>query len=174
LVSYFYHLSIIFYGFPKSGRKRESININELKLAQVGPRQAETRPRARPWCLLCTEVPRDLKKSHTLFTCVIDIYTETLPFLFLYNVGSTTRTATSRAPVSLYRPDNSTTGAPVRLTPNSTPNDHYPSTNFKVLAPNLSAHGDSAINGQTEAFSVIQSVLAQLAGSRSIKGIQEW
>jgi hypothetical protein len=76
-------------------------------------------------------------------------------------------------PVCPYRSDNSTTDAPVRLTPNLTPNDHYPSTNFKVLAPNLSTHGDSAINGQTEAFPVIQRVLAQLAGSRSIKSTQE-
>jgi hypothetical protein len=76
-------------------------------------------------------------------------------------------------PASPYRLDNSTTGAPVRLTPNSTPNDHYPSTNFKVIAPNLSAHGDSVINGQTESFPVILRVLAQLAGSRSIKSTLE-
>jgi hypothetical protein len=61
----------------------------------------------------------------------------------------------------------------VWLTPNSTPNDHYPSINCKVLAPNLSAHGDSAINGQTEVFLVILRVLAQLAGSSSIKSTQE-
>jgi hypothetical protein len=61
----------------------------------------------------------------------------------------------------------------VRLTPNLTSNNHYPSTNFKVLAPNLSAHGDSAINRQIEAFLVILQVLAQLVGSRSIKSVQE-
>jgi hypothetical protein len=60
------------------------------------------------------------------------------------------------------------TGALERLTPNSTPNNHYPSTNFKALAPNLSAHGDSALNGQPDAFPVILRVLTQLAGSRSI------
>jgi hypothetical protein len=76
-------------------------------------------------------------------------------------------------PASPYRPDNSTIDAPVRSTPKLTPNDHYPSTNFKVLAHNLSAHGDNAINGQTEAFPVIQCVLAQLAGSRSIKSTCE-
>jgi hypothetical protein len=74
---------------------------------------------------------------------------------------------------SPYRPDNSTTGAPLRLTPNLTPNDHYPSTNFKVLAPNLSARGDSAINEQIEAFPVILWVLAQLVGSKSIESIHE-
>jgi hypothetical protein len=50
LVSYFYHFSIIFYEFPNSGgkRKRESINNNGLKLAQVGPRTGESAPaRAR-------------------------------------------------------------------------------------------------------------------------------
>jgi hypothetical protein len=52
------------------------------------------------------------------------------------------------------------TGALEWLTPNLTPHNHFPSTNFKVLAPNLSAHGDSAINGQLEAFPVILWVLA--------------
>jgi hypothetical protein len=50
LVSCLYHFSIIFDGFPKSGRKRkrESINSNGLKLAQVGPRIGESAPaRAR-------------------------------------------------------------------------------------------------------------------------------
>jgi hypothetical protein len=48
LVSHFYHFSIIFYGFPKSGRKRKrkSINNNGLNLARVSPIQAE-RARAR-------------------------------------------------------------------------------------------------------------------------------
>jgi hypothetical protein len=46
------------------------------------------------------------------------------------------------APVSLYRPDNATTDAPVWLTPNSTHNNHNPSINCKVLAHNLSVHGD--------------------------------
>jgi hypothetical protein len=48
------------------------------------------------------------------------------------------------APASLYWPENATTGAQVWLTPNSTRNDYYPSNNCKVLAPNLSIHGDSA------------------------------
>jgi hypothetical protein len=39
------------------------------------------------------------------------------------------------------------TGAQKWLTPNSTSNNHFPSTNFKVLAPNLSAHGGRAITG---------------------------
>jgi hypothetical protein len=50
-------------------------------------------------------------------------------------------------PASLYRPRYAMTGAQKRLTSNLTPNNHFPSTNFKVLGPNLSAHGDSAING---------------------------
>jgi hypothetical protein len=48
------------------------------------------------------------------------------------------------APASLYQPENAMTGAPVRLTPNSTYNDHNPSSNCKVLASNCSTHGDSA------------------------------
>jgi hypothetical protein len=50
-------------------------------------------------------------------------------------------------PASQYWPENATTGAPVWLTPNSTPNDHYPSINCKVLAPNLSVHDDGANYG---------------------------
>jgi multidrug efflux pump subunit AcrB len=73
---------------------------------------------------------------------------------------------------SLYRPDNSTTGAPVQLTPNSTPNDHYPSINFKVLAPNLSVHGDGVNRGQSEVFPVIERNLFQLAGLLSIYSTQ--
>jgi hypothetical protein len=48
---------------------------------------------------------------------------------------------------SLYQPNNATTVAPVWLTPNSTPNDHFASINCKVLAPNLSIQGDSANYG---------------------------
>jgi hypothetical protein len=64
------------------------------------------------------------------------------------------------APASLYRPRYAMTGAQEWLTPNSAPNNHFLSTNFKVLAPNLSAHGDSMINGQFEVFPVILWVLA--------------
>jgi hypothetical protein len=64
------------------------------------------------------------------------------------------------APASLYRPRYAMTGAQKWLTPNLTPNNHFPLTNFKILGPNLSAHGDSAINGQLEAFPVILWVLA--------------
>jgi hypothetical protein len=77
------------------------------------------------------------------------------PFLFLHKVKSTTVGGGAGTPASSYRPDNSTTGALERLTPNSTPNNHFPSTNCKILTPNLSAHGDSAINGQLEVFPVI-------------------
>jgi hypothetical protein len=46
------------------------------------------------------------------------------------------------APASLYWLDNAMIGAQVWLTPNSTHNDHNPSINCKVLAHNLSVHGD--------------------------------
>jgi hypothetical protein len=51
------------------------------------------------------------------------------------------------APATLYLPRYAMIDAHKRLTPSSTPNNHFPSTNFKVLGPNLSTHGDSAING---------------------------
>jgi hypothetical protein len=46
LVSYFYNFSMIFYEFPKSGRKRKrkKVNSNGLKLAHVGPRTGESAP----------------------------------------------------------------------------------------------------------------------------------
>ena len=54
------------------------------------------------------------------------------------------------------------------LTLNLTPNNHFPSTNFKVQGLILSAHGDRAINGQLEVFLVIKPNLAQLVGLLSI------
>jgi hypothetical protein len=77
------------------------------------------------------------------------------------------------APASLYRPRHAMIGALEWLTPNLTPNNHFPSTNFKVLAPNLSAHGGRAINGQLKVFSSIYSGLVQLAGLMSFKSTQE-
>jgi hypothetical protein len=50
LVSYFYHFSKIFYGFPKSGRKikRKSINSNGLNRTRASPRTGKcARARAR-------------------------------------------------------------------------------------------------------------------------------
>jgi hypothetical protein len=58
-------------------------------------------------------------------------------------------------PASLYWPRYAMTDAQKRLAPNLTPNNHFPSTNFKFLGPNLSAHGGRAINGQLDAFPVI-------------------
>jgi hypothetical protein len=97
---------------------------------------------------------------------------EALHFLILHGLKSSTEDGIAAAPTSLYRPRYEMTGALEWLTPNSTPNNHFPSTNFKVLATNLSAQGDSVINGQPEAFPVILRVLAQLAGSRSITSTQ--
>jgi hypothetical protein len=97
---------------------------------------------------------------------------EALHFLILRELKSLTEDGGAAAPVSHDRPEIAMTGALEWLTPNLTLNNHYPSTNFKVLAPNLTAHGDGAINGQPEALQVILRVLAQLAGSRSITSTQ--
>jgi hypothetical protein len=72
---------------------------------------------------------------------------------------------------SLYWPEWETTRALVWLTLNLTPNNHFPSTNFKVLGLILSAHGDSAINGPLEVFPVIYPGLVQLVGPMSFKDI---
>ena len=97
---------------------------------------------------------------------------EALHFLIPHELKSPTEDGGAAAPVSHDRPEIAMTGALEWLTPNLTLNNHYPSTNFKVLAPNLSAHGDNAINEQLEAFPVILRVLAQLAGLRSITSTQ--
>jgi hypothetical protein len=73
-------------------------------------------------------------------TVSLTFASRSLPFLFLHKL---TVDGGAAAPASLYRPENAMTGAPVRLTPNSTLNDHNPSINCKALAPNLSVHGDS-------------------------------
>jgi hypothetical protein len=49
------------------------------------------------------------------------------------------------APTSQDHPENAMTRVLVWLTPNSTPNDPFPSINCKILAPNHSVHNDSAI-----------------------------
>jgi hypothetical protein len=59
------------------------------------------------------------------------------------------------------------------LTLNLTPNNHFPSTNFKVLGLILFAHGGNAINGQLEVFPVIYPGLVQLVGPMSFKDISE-
>jgi hypothetical protein len=136
----------------------------------------ETRPRAPavsilhrgPW-----SVEKSLKNPFHYFPVSLTSALRPLPFYFFTTPAPRRWTTTSQSLASLHQLNNATTGAPVWLTPNSTPNDHYPSINCNVLTPNFSAHGDSAINGQTEAFPVILRVLVQLAGSRRIKSTQE-
>jgi hypothetical protein len=64
---------------------------------------------------------------------LLTLCAEALHFLILRELKSPTEDGGAVAPASPYWPDNSTTGALERLTPNLTPNNHYPSTNFKVL-----------------------------------------
>jgi hypothetical protein len=80
--------------YPNSGRKRKrkSTNSNGLNLTRSGPRQVE-RVHARPRCHFAQRslvVGKTRKESRALFACVTNIYTETLPFLFLYNARSMT------------------------------------------------------------------------------------
>jgi hypothetical protein len=149
LVSYFYHFSKILYNFSKSGRKRkrERMNSNGLKSAQYGPRPGESMSaRAcevsfaqRTLAFQITD-----KESCALFTCVSNNCTEAPPFLFLRKVRSLTTDSGAVAPASLYRLENAMT-RPLRCsTPNSTLGKTNPSTNCRVLAQNLSIHGDGA------------------------------
>jgi hypothetical protein len=86
LVSYFYHFSIIFYGFPKSGRKRKrkSINNDGLNLARASPIQAE-RARTGVFAERPLAVRTTRKYSSLLFLCLTDISNKTHPLSILYN-----------------------------------------------------------------------------------------
>jgi hypothetical protein len=77
LVSYLYHFSIIFYGFPKSSRKgkRKIMNSVGLKASPCQPASRQKRARAHPPWRFCAKALRNLKKqkrTHTLFLCVAD------------------------------------------------------------------------------------------------------
>jgi hypothetical protein len=133
-------------------------------------------PRVRPQCPFCRDpwsFEKPIKNPLHCFSVSLTSAQRPLPSLFLYNPRSPTVDGGAVAPASQDRPENVMTRIPLWLTPNSTPYVPFPSINYKVLAPNFSVHGDSAINGQTEAFPVILRVLAQLIGSRSIKSTQE-
>jgi hypothetical protein len=73
---------------------------------------------------------------------------------------------------SLYRLENAMVMLLHCTTLNSTPNDHFPSLNCKVLAHNHSVHGDGANRGQSMVFPVIYRSLVQLAGPISIYSTQ--
>jgi hypothetical protein len=60
------------------------------------------------------------------------------------------RTVGNQAPVSLYRPDPATTGAPMRQTPNWTPLNHFPSLKFTNEALHQLVHRDSVNNQMSE------------------------
>jgi hypothetical protein len=90
LVSSFYHFSIIFYGFPKSGkkRKRKIMNSVGLKTSPSQPVSGQKRARARPPWHFCTKALRNSKKkkhTHTLFLCVADNY-KTPPYFYFFTV----------------------------------------------------------------------------------------
>jgi hypothetical protein len=149
LVSYFYHFYMISYEFPKFGkkRKRKKMNSDGLKLAQVGPRTGESAPAVSDLHRGLWRFKKPLKSLQHYCLVSLTFTSRSFPFLSLHNLRSPTVDGGAVAPASPYRPENATTGALVWLTPNSTPNDHFPSINCKVLAPNLSVHDDSANYG---------------------------
>jgi hypothetical protein len=75
------------------------------------------------------------------------------------------------APASLYLPRYAMTGAPVWMTLNSTPNDHFPSINCTNPGRNLSVHDDGGNREQFDLFLAIQGSLAQLNRSTSSRGL---
>jgi hypothetical protein len=156
--------------------KRKRINSTGLNPAQDGPRRVETRPRApvvsglyrRPWQY---EKP-EKSPPHYLFESLTTA-DRSSPFLFLHKVKSTNVDGGVGTPASLHCPGYVMTDTQKWWPPNSTPNNHFPSTNFNILGLNRSAHGDSAINGQPETFPMIYPGLGQLVGPMSFKDISE-
>jgi hypothetical protein len=93
LVSYFYHFSIIFYGFPKSGRKRKMKKVNStgLKLAQTGPRIGESVPACAPAMFILHRGPwsfeKPVKNPLHCFSVSLTIALRPLPFYFFARRG---------------------------------------------------------------------------------------
>jgi hypothetical protein len=123
----------------------------------------------RPWCL-----KKFIKNPLHCFSVSLTSAQRPLPFLFFTTRDPRSWMAIGRAPVSSYWPEYAMASALAWLTLNLTPYNHFPSINCKVRALNHTAHGDSAINGQTETFSMILRALIQLYESRSIKGTSEY
>jgi hypothetical protein len=73
------------------------------------------------------------------------------------------------APASLYRPRYTKNGALEQLTPNSTPNNHFPFINCANPGRNLSVHDDGGNREQVDVFLAIQGSLVQLNRSTSSK-----
>jgi hypothetical protein len=121
------------------------MNSNRLKPARYGPRPGENAPARARGVSFAQRTPAfqtTNKESCVLFTCVADNCTEAPPFLFLRKVRSPTTDGGAVTPASLHRPENAITRFLHCSTPNSTLGDTNPSTNFEVLAQNLSIHGD--------------------------------
>jgi hypothetical protein len=75
------------------------------------------------------------------------------------------------APASLYRPRYAMTGALEQLTPNSTPNTHFPSINCVNPGQNLSVHDNGGNREQFDVFLAIQGSRVQLNRSTSSRGL---
>ena len=149
MVSYFYHFSIIFYGFPKSGRtrKRKKMNSDGPKLAQVGPHTGESAPavftlRRGPW-RFDKPVKTPAQYSYVSLTFCV----EAPHFLFLRELRSPTEDGGAVALTSLPWPENATARLLLCLTPNSNPDGKNPSTNCTIPDRELSVHGDGAYRG---------------------------
>jgi hypothetical protein len=92
-----------------------------------------------------------LRKNHAHYlTGSLTFANKPLHFYLFTARSPRRRTALGRAPVSLYRLDPATTGAPVRQTPNWTPLNHFPSLNFTNEALHQLVHGDSVNNRMSE------------------------
>jgi hypothetical protein len=93
-------------------------------------------------------------------------------FCFCTTPGPPRRAAPDQTTANLYWPNYTTASPPFWWTSNSTLRDYFPSLNCCIRALHHPSHGDSARNGPTEMFPMIQWILAQLDGSESIKSTQ--
>ena len=88
MVPYSYHFSIIFYGFPKSGRKRKrkKVNSTRLKLAQTGPCKGESAPAHAPAVSILHRGPwsfeKPIKNPLHCFSVSLTTALRPLPFYF--------------------------------------------------------------------------------------------
>jgi hypothetical protein len=146
-----------------------SVGLNSAQPACRREEPARARARGVAFAQRTLTIWNSLKNpSH--YSSVSLTFAETPSSFPLFTIPSPRRrTAGNRAPVSLYRPVYSMTGALLWQRPNSSPDKGFPSTNFTNGALTHTIHGDSGHYRQSSAFPLIYGVLVQLAGSGNIR-----
>jgi hypothetical protein len=134
------------------------------------------RTRPRPRRQFYTEIPTILNNSNQVH-CTIAMsrwqFLKRPPqVLFLRRPRSPTTVSAEPGSGELDWPEGPKTGANLRFTPNSNPEEYFPSINFWVGALQHSAHGDSGETQMNNVFQVIHGGLIQLGSLLSIKSME--